>query len=449
MGFKSFRSKVIARIILLLAIWTFTVYNGIFRHELYSTLVFTGISIIAIAELLIFIARIHREVDGMVRSILVNDFSLKFPASGKNSQDEIRTWCNLLIDRFRLLNNEKEKHAELLKQLLERIPIGVMCFINMNSCALANQAAKRFLGMESILDFGHLERSHQSIARLITGMHNTESRFVKLIRDNGVLEISLAKTEYIIAGEIYTLLTLENISSELEKKETESWQHLMRVLNHEIVNSITPIVSLSSTLMMEMGAETNSFTREDIHDGISAISKRSEGLLRFAEGYRTFTGITRAKATDFDIVHRIKQIILLLQSASPEVQITCITNECLNVFADEAQTEQVLLNLMKNAIEADCSAAQKNIRIAVIVDDQKVHVTVEDNGCGMNDETLAKIFVPYFTTKEKGQGVGLSLCRQLVLANGGRLFVSSKPGQGTTAHLMLPEKVKDLHLISN
>jgi signal transduction histidine kinase len=247
-------------------------------------------------------------------------------------------------------------------------------------------------------------------------------------------------------GERFKLVSLQNIQSELEEKEMEAWQNLVNILTHEIMNSIAPISSLAGTLKGELEQkqeQKEGLATADMEDfllGIQTIEKRSEGLISFVSDFRSLAHVPAPKFGSIPLASLFDQLELLLQHQleSQGIQLHKeLQPRELVLFGDQTQIEQVLINLMHNAIQALEDAPQKEIHLKGFIDEAgKIIVEVCDTGKGIEEEALGKIFIPFFTTKQKGSGIGLSLSKQIMRRHKGNIQVRSELGQGTTVKLI-------------
>ena len=247
----------------------------------------------------------------------------------------------------------------------------------------------------------------------------------------------------------YKLISLQDIQSELEEKEMEAWQKLIRVLTHEIMNSITPISSLAKTvdeLLLHQSKNENKHLDDqefiDIRDAVNTIQKRSEGLIHFVEAYRKLTRIPKPDLKQVDLKETIHQIKRLMEREFMDQNIQVHLEDSpasLNIFADPEQIEQVLINLIKNSIDALMKKKEKHIWIKTILDEQgRKVIEIKDNGSGIAPEAREHIFVPFYTTKKTGSGIGLSLCRQIMRQHLGSITAFSEPKESTTFRLLFP-----------
>jgi signal transduction histidine kinase len=271
-----------------------------------------------------------------------------------------------------------------------------------------------------------------------------DKTLVKIFLEDEFLQLAVAATEFRMRGEDYTLVSLQNISSELDEKEIESWQKLIRVLTHEITNSITPISSLASTVREILLDEKDDFIQlrkldeddiESIEGAITTIQGRSQGLLNFVEVYRNLTRIPKPNFRYFRIQEIFDRSRQLLKPKMDELGIDCgvrVFPPDLMITADPDLLDQVVINLMLNAIDAVKNTDKPQISIlATLNQSNRIVIDIQDNGYGIKPDILDKIFMPFFTSKKNGSGIGLSLSRQIMHLHKGSITVKSKPGEGT------------------
>jgi len=270
---------------------------------------------------------------------------------------------------------------------------------------------------------------------------------LKLTIDNNIVQLSIKAANFKIKNRNIKLISLQNIKTEIDQSEVDAWQKLIRVLTHEIMNSVSPIKLLSSSLI-DMFEENNEIktideiTNTTIQDsvfGLKTIRKRSSGLSNFVENYKSLTQISKANFSDFKICELFKQINTLLKSELEQKSIQFDLNcqpQDLIIHADEKLIEQVLINLIKNASEALKNSTNPIIKIEAEFINEFVQIKVSDNGPGISSELQDNIFIPFYTTKEKGSGIGLSLSRQIMNLHGGNISVKSEPDNGTAFTLI-------------
>jgi len=251
----------------------------------------------------------------------------------------------------------------------------------------------------------------------------------------GKADFVLSVVNFFNKGFAYRLYTLQNVQPVIQKKETDAQQQLVRVLTHEIMNSLTPIISLADTLCE--GVEQDTLEHDDLLMALQAINRRSNGLLQFVENYRKLQRISKPQFEDV----RIGDLVADLQHLYPDSIFHYeIENEDQRLLMDRSQIEQVLINLLKNAQEAVENEEIPYVRLTTHLSSNKRNfiISITDNGKGILPEVMERIFVPFFTTKTNGSGIGLSICKQIVTLHGGTITASSKPGDKTTFSVVLP-----------
>lgn len=251
----------------------------------------------------------------------------------------------------------------------------------------------------------------------------------------GKADFVLSVVNFFNKGFAYRLYTLQNVQPVIQKNETDAQQQLVRVLTHEIMNSLTPIISLADTLCE--GVEQDTLEHDDLLMALQAINRRSNGLLQFVENYRKLQRISKPQFEDV----RIGDLVADLQHLYPDSIFHYeIENEDQRLLMDRSQIEQVLINLLKNAQEAVENEEIPYVRLTTHLSSNKRDfiISITDNGKGILPEVMERIFVPFFTTKTNGSGIGLSICKQIVTLHGGTITASSKPGDKTTFSVVLP-----------
>lgn len=251
----------------------------------------------------------------------------------------------------------------------------------------------------------------------------------------GKADFVLSVVNFFNKGFAYRLYTLQNVQPVIQKNETDAQQQLVRVLTHEIMNSLTPIISLADTLCE--GVEQDTLEHDDLLMALQAINRRSNGLLQFVENYRKLQRISKPQFEDV----RIGDLVADLQHLYPDSIFHYeIENEDQRLLMDRSQIEQVLINLLKNAQEAVEKEEAPFVCLTTHLSSNKRDfiISITDNGKGILPEVMERIFVPFFTTKTSGSGIGLSICKQIVTLHGGTITASSKPGDKTTFSVVLP-----------
>jgi len=320
------------------------------------------------------------------------------------------------------------------------VGIGLIVFQPDGEVELINTAAKRLLRIPRLKNIKSLESLSKPLVKTMSSLKSRESALIKVEDENELLHLALYASEFKLRGQKYSLVSIQNIHSELEEKEMEAWQKLIRVLTHEIMNSITPIASLTSTVSglikdtYEKKTEDSKLKSEplkDIQQALQTIQKRSQGLLHFVDAYRNLTLIPKPNFQIFLIKELFERIMKLMQANIKQNSIQFKVNvepETLELTADPELIEQVLINLLLNAFQAVKGQKVARIELNALLDGRgRIIIQVGDNGPGISKENQEKIFIPFFSTKEEGSGIGLSLSRQIIRLHHGSIGVYSEP----------------------
>jgi len=442
MVFRNFRINCTLRIILIFAlflIFSFLILNT----KLIAIIVILGFIIIfQIYALIKYVEKSNRDFVRFLEAIKYEDFSQTF--SGKKlgkSFDELKTAFNDVLNKFQTARAEKEEHHRYLQTVVQHIGIGLISFDAGGEVQLVNTSAKRLLKVNTLKNIKTLRSTNPALVNTLFQLVPGEKNLIKIEDKDETQQLVIYSTEFILREQKYTLVSIQNIQTELEEKEMEAWQNLIRVLTHEIMNSITPIASLASTmnnLLVDCQKNTEdcfqfeSETIEDISNAAQTIEKRSKGLLNFVESYRKLTRIPRPDFQIFAISSLFNRIEQLMKSKMQEQKISFFSNidpESLELTADPEMVEQVLINLLLNAIDAVNTRQDGKIILLSEMDSMgRVLIQVSDNGVGIIKEVVDKIFIPFFTTKQEGTGIGLSLSKQIMRLHRGNISVTSQPG---------------------
>lgn len=346
-----------------------------------------------------------------------------------------------MLEAFRKARSEKEEHWQYLNTVVQQVRTGIVSFDADGNVQLINSNAKRFLsGIKKLSDLKNINpQLHQALQDVDIGRGT-------LYKDNDV-QLTIQSTELRIRGNTVKLVTMQNIQSELQRQEVDAWQNLTRVLRHEIMNSITPISSLTSTLReildhdMTKVSEHYELKEEgaiDLRDGLSTIENRSKGLIKFIDAYREYTSLPQPKLKTIRLKELIDHVAVLMRTELRKPNIAFdygCESEYLTIQADEEMIEQVIINLIKNAIESIDDMPNGHIQVMGKYSESAVIIEISDNGPGIIKEAISKIFVPFFTTKKTGSGIGLSLSRQILQMHNGTLTVESEPNVKTVFSL--------------
>jgi signal transduction histidine kinase len=346
------------------------------------------------------------------------------------------------------LNAERAANHQLLEALIEHVSIALLCIDDNGKIILMNRSAKRLFNFPYIYHAFALRKVDEQLPTLVDEAVPGESQLIRIRLGGQLQPLSMFTTKFDLLEHTYSLVSLQNIRDELESRELDSWQKLIKVLTHEIMNSVTPIVSLSSVIKEALVNDSGLLTiasltgdeKMDLVRSLLAIETRGKGLMRFVQSYNNLANIPKPYFTNVAVAALLERTSVLML---PELETSGITLETacepsnLSLHADTQQVEQILINLVKNAKEAMLGQEQGHISIAAGINhDRSVQITVKDNGSGIAPDKLQDIFIPFYTSKTEGSGIGLSISRQLMLVNKGRIWVNSEVGAGTEFTLM-------------
>lgn len=437
--------QVIFRVIILIAsvILLIFLYNSL---GLTVSPVILGLLVVfQVFTLVMYVEQTNRKLTGFLNSIKHADFSSSFSEKGLGkSFEELNLAFNEVIDEFRKYRSEKEEHLNYLLTVIQHISIGMIAFREDGKIDQFNQAVIKLFKIRYFKNIHELDAVKEGLADRLLALKAGDKILIKIFVDDELLQLAVHATQFRMRGQQFTLISFQNIHNELEEKEIESWQKLIRVLTHEIMNSITPISSLAGTvrgmLLEENDDEAPKLNEldeddvESVQSALNTIEKRSQGLLNFVEIYRNLTRIPKPNFRYFLVSTLFENAEQLLNPKMEDFNInyqSAIMPENLMVTADPDLIDQVVINLLLNAIDAVKDSENPKIAMTASEVNGKVKIEIRDNGHGIKPDIMDKIFMPFFTSKKHGSGIGLSLSRQIMHLHKSTISVRSKPGEGT------------------
>jgi two-component system, NtrC family, nitrogen regulation sensor histidine kinase NtrY len=444
MTYKNFRANIIVRILLLaVSIFLFT-YTLELEFNVTPILVVVLI-IFQVFSLIRYVDRTNRDLTSFLESIRFSEFTRSFQIEGMGSSfDELNRAFNDVINDFQKVRSEKEEHFHYLQSIVQNIDVSIIAYRKDGTVEMINKAAKQLFQIHSLKNIKGLEQLSQDLVNTLIHISPGENTLVKVQDQDDILQLAIYATEFKVKDKLIILATINNIQNVLEEQETEAWQKLIRVLTHEIMNSITPIASLSSTLeIMLKGITDAGNVKEDldmdtvleIQQALQTINKRSTGLLHFVNTYRNLTRIPKPNFKIFPVKELFKNLYLLMEEEITGNKVNFVTSidpENIEVSADEQLVEQVIINLIRNSMHALDGRKDPTIELKTYYNKRgRVTIQVADNGTGILPEVLDKIFIPFFTTKQSGSGIGLSLSRQILRLHNGTITAHSIPDKET------------------
>jgi len=416
-------------------------YILIYLHWYISSFILLLLVAVLIYDLFGYIQKTNQELARFFASVRHGDFTQRFDArSKKDLFANIYREMNNIIQTFQEIKADKEANHLYLQNLVMHLRIGIISLDENGKVSLINQAAKELLELPHLINIQGLSHFSPELITAVNTLENEESRLISLPRKGSQLLLLVKVSTFRLQGQLLKIVSLQNIRSEMEEQELEAWQKLIRVLSHEIMNSITPVISLTSSINtlvdseIDKTATTTSLdeeTLQDIRSGLQTIEKRSQSLLHFVDKYRQLTRIPKPNLQRQDLRILLKRLHHLLTSdfASHRVNFSMqLPPETLEAEVDGNMIEQVLINLLKNALEACAEMPAPQVEVTAYRDEKdnnRIKIEVRDNGTGIASEIMDQIFIPFYTTKKQGSGIGLSLSRQIMRLHKGSIRVAS------------------------
>lgn len=445
MVYKKFRYQIILRVLLLVITMLLIYFTSSETAYAISSIILALLFIAQVVSLIRFTEQTNKKLTKFFESIRHADFTSSFTDNelGKSFED-LNKEFNEVINAFNKNKQEKEEHFSYLLTVIQHVSIGIIVYKKDGTVDVFNNAVKRLLRLPRLRKIKNLSIIDDHLPDKLLSMKAGDKSLIKVFVDDELLQLSMHATQFRMRGEEYILVSFQDIHPELEQKEIESWQKLIRVLTHEIMNSITPISSLTETVdgILEShvadppSEEDFKEDMENVRQAITTIGNRSKGLLNFVEIYRNLTRIPKPNFRHFYVQDMFDRAFELLAPKFAEKNIQSMIKvfpKDLKVLADPDLIDQVLINLLLNAIDAvsaDSDSVPKITVVASVNLNNRTTIEIADNGQGIKQDLLDKIFMPFFTSKKKGSGIGLSLSRQIMQMHKGSISVRSKQGEG-------------------
>lgn len=439
MEYKYFRWNVIIRISLIILFGYGTVYVITQTHFWLVSFWLILALIITLVNLIRYVERSRRELANFLLAIKQQDFSNTYHYKKEQDLNYAFHEINQVLKRLR---NEKASNLIYLQTIVEHVRVALVCFDDQMKVQLVNHAAKELFDKNLITSIRSLKHLSAELLDTISNIKNGERELVKLNLGGKLMNLSILATEFKLQDESFKLVSFQDIKSELEANEIESWQKLIRVLTHEIKNSVIPISTLSDVILQMIKDESGQPDLsklddegiEDLVGGLETIESRSKGLANFVKTYDQLTKVPQPDIQPVKIDALIGRLVNLFKADIDQnkIQLVLKLEEHLTVDIDPDLIDQVLINLFKNAIEALQGIKNPTISLQAHRDSEGITIMVTDNGPGIPDEIVENIFVPFYTTKTSGSGIGLSLSRQIMRLHKGSLEVRSSDIRGTS-----------------
>jgi nitrogen fixation/metabolism regulation signal transduction histidine kinase len=449
MTFRRFTIGLAIRLVLIgaaMAVVIWLIQNGGYRV---GSMIIGAVLLALIVELWAYVRRTNREVSRFLAAARNADFSQRFAYKSFGSGfDELGREFTDIINRLRERGIGHETEVRKLRALIEHIPVPLLTLHADETITLQNNAARRLFGAEHVTTLRDLRRFGVGFADSVANAIPAERVLVEFSVEGIDYQLALAATEIVFAGKSHRLISLQDIQSELDTAQAEAWQDLVSVLTHEIINSIAPVTSLAASaadvvdVVIERIKEGKPVDEEldDLQAAVSIVANRSGSLTQFVDSYRQITRLAPAERKRFQIRELFNDVSRLALAECPEghnISLNVDTTPAeLDLYADRDLVEPVLLNLLRNARQATTEEDAPKISLTARLNRRgNTVIEVSDNGHGVSAENARKIFVPFFTTREDGSGVGLALARQVMIAHGGFIRVGDNKGGGAVFQL--------------
>ena len=452
MTYKRYHLRLIVRIICLVGNVFLTGGSYLLigeRDILFLPLTLTIVLALQVVDLILYLNRLGREIARFVDNISQQDLSEKFDekSTGPPFRDLYHS-LNRVIAELEGIRLEKEAQYNYLQALLGHIPTGIISIRDRDEIILINDSAREMLGLPEPYAWSGFKTRHPALVSEVEGIRGRGKKLAEITVNGVPRHLSLTVGTIRMLGSRYRIITLQDIHTEIEQTEIEAWHKLIQVLRHEIRNSVTPIASMSETILMlvedqygnaKEPSELGKQDVEDIHSSIRTVHDRSERLYSFVEKYRQLTRIPQPVKEWIRVRELFSGMARLFRKEAASGNIRIVAGKVdkdLAIFADPGLIEQVLINLIRNSIQALEGQAKGLILLDTKKTEHHVMISVEDDGPGIQPAELQDIFLPFYTTRENGSGIGLSLSRQIMNLHGGILTVDSLPGKKTVFSLV-------------
>lgn len=442
---KKYEWWIVLRVLLLFTTLLATSY-ALLNANYLLLVVIAPIVIYQVYEFIQYQRKAQKELNQFVEAVHYRDFTTHFDVKHAPAElQTLREGFNEINSTFKVISKEKETQYQYLQKILELVDTGILSYeVETGTVVWMNESLKKMLQLPYLKNLQSLAKRDEELCTAIKLLQPGDHKIAKAHLEKEVFKVLMSATAFQTEGKKYKLVAFQNVNEALDETESKAWQSLLSVMTHEIMNSIAPISSLADTMKTRLqtryainGGTDNSL--EDLEIGINTIKRRSEGLLKFAETYRNLNKITTLNLQQvyirelFGNLHQLMQPTFEQKGIEMEI---ILRNPELALQADPSLLEQVLINLVVNAIEA--VKDKENAKIILSADQTtrgKIILKIADNGQGIPEELMDKIFIPFFSTKKQGSGIGLSLCKQIIMLHRGIIQVHSAPEKGTVFSL--------------
>ena len=446
MNYRTYIFQLFFRILLIVSIILALIYTIYIDQTAYAAIISIGL-LYLLTNTYSFVKRRFIAMDDFFEAVKYRDFSRWFPEDrGPKDIRFLYAGFNEINRTIKEINSQNQAQYVYLQKILEMVDIGIIAYnLETGDVLWSNDSFSDILDMPSFKNIRFVENRKPELYNTIFETYHREPNSISIALQNESIKILISDTVFQVEEDAFKLIVIQDIDNTLNKNESESWKKLLSVMTHEIMNSIAPISSLADTLQsnLQLAIEQpkeNTLELDDINAGIKTIKNRSEGLLKFAKTYRSLSKVTNLNLQRVKVSELFNNIRLLMAPSIEAKNIDIefkISSPKLELDIDTHLIEQVLINLILNAVDACKQKEDAQIKITASKNPNRdIVLKVFDNGSGIPQDILENIFVPFFTSKATGSGIGLSLCKQIMLLHKGRIIVKSVEGQGSIFSLV-------------
>lgn len=425
--FKSIEYKLYLYMILLIAAIVISTLFAVRTEYVYMVL-FIVLSVFLLDRLRRSYNQFNKNIIFLLNALDNGDYSFNFAETKLSRRErELNRMMNRIKDILSKARKEVIENEKFLSVIMESVSTGIIILDENNMIVQINRTSNRLLGLPVFTHINQLANIDKSLPDLFRNLKTSDTKTIKTANEREEMQLSLRTSRVMLQGKKLKIITLNNIGSELDYKEMDSWIRLIRVMTHEIMNSVAPVTSLTDTLLTafrQNEPDEADVLMQNTVEALQTINTTAKGLIGFVDSYRKFTGIPKPQLNSADLQSVIKRAIALETISFKEngIEVTLdLPVDTIVRTLDESQIMQVLLNLFKNAIEALSAGAERQIKIKLSQEQERTHMDIYNNGKPIAEDILPNIFVPFFTTKHSGTGIGLSVSRYIMRLHGGTL----------------------------
>lgn len=442
MRFNRFYISIIFQVILIGVTTSLFVWTNSQEYMMITKYSIVILWLLQLWFLIHYINKMSRDLKKFLLSIKYKDTSINFNTNKRNPFHDLHESFTEILDAFREVRIEKESEYHFFQTSIEHVNVGLFAFNTEGQIKLCNQAARDLLGVSSLVNISSLKKVKVNLPKILKNLRPKHPEILTLKNENILSKLSLNATNLKVKDEIIKLISIQNITNELEQGEMDAWQKLIRVITHEILNSVSPITLLSSGLINIFEKDgkqisTNKLDNNCIKEsltGLRVIQNRSKSLSAFVDDYRTSMQLPAPKFEDIKVNELFESLQILFKEDLIQKNITIKFKYASEdvLIADKKLIEQVLINLINNAVYFIKNSKHPEIQVIFTNLESNSNILVRDNGPGIEAEIIEQIFIPFFSTKEKGSGIGLSLSRQIMRMHNGSISVQSTVDKGSS-----------------